>query len=79
VFTLLPPVARKQFVALDCFRLQDQMLLRVDTNVDCNSSGYQFFRSLDVLMILLYMYIPLHWIKLLYRQRSVLNPPSTDE
>jgi hypothetical protein len=79
MFTLLPPVVRRQFIALYCFDLQGEQYLKIDSSIDCNSSSYQLFVIFDVLGIIIYMSIPLIWATLLYRQRMVLNPPMTDE
>jgi hypothetical protein len=79
MFTLLPPVVRRQFIALYCFDLQGEQYLKIDSSIDCNSSSYQLFVIFDVLGIIIYMSIPLFWATLLYRQRTVLNPPMTDE
>lgn len=79
VFVVLPPVARKQFRALDCVRLEDgSSYLRDDTEIDCDSLNYKKFATINVLLILLWQSVPLVYIVLLYRVRDKLIPLSGD-
>jgi hypothetical protein len=79
IFTLLPPVVRRQFIALNCFNYNDHSLLRIDTSVDCKSPEYKLFRMFDIFVIILFMTLPLYWAFLLQLQKNILNPPATDE
>jgi hypothetical protein len=79
IFTLLPPVLRKQFTMLDCFRYHDQTLLRIDTSIDCDSDQYHVFRVFDIMAILVYLTIPMYWMWLLFMNKAVLNPPAAEE
>jgi hypothetical protein len=78
MFTLLPPVVRRQFVALYCFDLQGEQYLKIDSSIDCNSAEYELFRIYDILAIMVYMMIPLLWATLLYRKRFSINPAHTE-
>jgi nitrate reductase NapE component len=79
MFTLLPPVVRRQFVGLYCFNLEGMRYLKIDTSIDCDSSEYMAFMLFDILAICLYMAVPLYWALLLRRHIIILNPPATDE
>jgi hypothetical protein len=74
---VLPPVAKKQFRALDCVKLEDgSSYLRDDTSIDCQSFGYKRFAFIDSLLIILYQSVPLIYMFLLCRVREKLVPLS---
>jgi hypothetical protein len=65
-----------QFQGLACGSLNDgSSFLLVDSNIDCNSKEYAFFRTIDMLLIVIYQGLPLLWFVILYRSRRRLNPP----
>lgn len=75
VFVVLPPVAKKQFRALDCVVLEDgSSYLRDDTGIDCLSDGYRRFSLINGCLIAIYQSIPLAYIFLLCRVRHKLSP-----
>jgi hypothetical protein len=75
IYVFVPPVANKQFKALDCQDLADgQSFLRADTSVDCNSVSYHNFVIMDSILIGVYQCLPLLYVALLFRVRHKLNP-----
>jgi serine/threonine protein kinase len=79
-YLVLPPVSRVLLQALDCERLPGSgaRVLRVDTNVDCDSATYKSFILVDALLIVVYMSVPLAWSVILCRNRARLNPKTTE-
>jgi hypothetical protein len=76
----VPPVANKQFRALDCQDLADgQSYLRADTSVDCNSASYHTFVKYDAILITIYQCLPLLYVALLWRVRDKLNPKAANK
>jgi len=73
-YAVMPPICRYQFQALDCINIGGNEYLRSDTTVNCNSTGYNAFKLLDVILILMWMLVPLIWLTILYRKRHRLNP-----
>jgi hypothetical protein len=75
IYVFLPPIANKQFKALNCQELADgQSYLRANTSVDCNSDSYHKFVILDACLIAFYQSLPLLYAMLLFRVRLRLNP-----
>jgi hypothetical protein len=79
-YLVLPPVAMKQLQSLDCipFSHDHSSYLRADTGIDCQSSDYEYFKSVVTFFIILYQCIPIMWMTLLYRQRVSLDPKVGD-
>ena len=75
-YLVLPPVASKQFQALDCIPLSHSgaSVLRSDTAIDCHGADYQNFRAAVIFLIFAYQSVPVLWLALLFRRRSMLNP-----
>ena len=74
-YLVLPAVTYKQFRALDCVSIADKKYVRLDTSIDCESNEYYAFESVDVVLILVYLSVPLVWGYLLWLRRDRLNPP----
>lgn len=54
-YLVLPIVSMIQFSALECVRLSsNEMFLRVDTSINCNSKEYELFVTLDIFLIIAY-------------------------
>jgi hypothetical protein len=75
-YLVLPSTSMKQLQSFDCVHLSksDLYFLRVDTQIDCGSDDYIYFRSNVILLVVLYQLIPIVWMIALYRQREELNP-----
>jgi hypothetical protein len=80
IYVFVPPVANKQFRALNCQELADgQSYLRADTSVDCNANYYQKFVVYDTILIFIYQCLPLLYVALLFRVRDKLNPKAANK
>ena len=74
-YLVLPPCAQIQFQALSCETLDGRRrFLKVDSLIDCDSSEYQSFQSVVIVLVLIFQSIPLVWFVSLYRVRHRLNP-----
>ena len=68
---MLPPVARKQFQALDCLVVAGESVLRVDTAVNCSSAEFRRFQVVVSLMMTAFLAIPMAWATLLCSDKGV--------
>jgi len=77
-YLVLPPISLKQYQGLECQTILGERFLRIDTSINCDSDAYQQFRLINVLCIAIYSAIPPTWLYLLWKQRRLLNPPTSD-
>jgi len=79
-YLVLPTVSQIQFRGLNCVRVSGKMYLRVDTSIECSTTGaYPMLLAFTLPLIFLYQSIPIVWAYLLYTNRERLNPPMEDK
>ena len=76
-YVVLPPVARRQYQALDCISIDGKRYLRSDTSIRCEGSEYNKFVVFDAMLIAAFLSLPCIWLSLLWRQRKYLGDSST--
>jgi len=80
IYVFVPPVANKQFRALNCQELADgQSYLRADTGINCNADSYKQFVVYDACLIFVFQCLPLLYVALLFRVRHKLNPKAPNK
>jgi hypothetical protein len=79
-YLVLPAVANKHFQSLDCITFKDEGIsfLRADSGISCYSQGYESFRVILILFIIIYQSIPILWYVILRKHKHMLNRESPD-
>ena len=75
-YIVLPPVAQAQLQAMNCrkFNHSGDVVLRVDTGIDCTSTVYQSFTAVNAIFIFAYLSLPIAWYAILHRVKADLFP-----
>ena len=75
-YLVVPPVLQVLFQSLDCFELphSGKRYLRIDTSIRCDEEDYAIALPYIIFFIILYLSIPLVWLRLLWNKRALLNP-----
>jgi hypothetical protein len=52
--------------------------LRADTVINCRSQSYLAFKASVIVFILVYLSVPVLWYALLVKNKSALDPPTSN-
>ena len=71
-YLVVPPVTHQQFQAMDCFTVSGLSVLRSDSSISCDDEDFKRFQNYNWCFLVLYLSIPLIWLRLLWRKRERL-------